>query len=183
MQPSTILQKWLSKHACSEHYLFRTSDLRGLFPGVSDSTFKVLLTRAVHSQLLQRICRGIYYYPEAAKADGMLLFHVAALLRAQHFNYLSLETILSEHGIISQIPVGRITLMSSGRSSIVKCGSFGTIEFVHTAQLPEQLISQLHYDQRRGLWCANISLAIRDMKRTGRNLDLINWDELDESIR
>lgn len=34
--------------------------------------------------------------------------------------------------IISQIPINRITLMSSGRSSIINCGTFGSIEFIHT---------------------------------------------------
>ena len=31
------------------------------------------------------------------------------------FNYISLETALSDEGVISQIPINRITIMSTGR--------------------------------------------------------------------
>jgi hypothetical protein len=34
--------------------------------------------------------------------DGLLLFHAASCLRAHQFNYISLGTVLSDSGIISQ---------------------------------------------------------------------------------
>jgi len=111
-----------------------------------------------------------------------LLFHVAAILRPQEFNYVSLETVLSEVGIISQVPINYISVMSSGRNNIISCGEYGTIEFIHTDQKPENLKDSLIYDQRYGLWKANIKLAIRDMRRTGKNTDLINWDTANELI-
>lgn len=50
----------------------------------------------------------------------------------------------------------------------------GTIEFIHTNQKPTELIKQLTYDYKCGLWRANVALAIRDMKVTHRNCDLID---------
>jgi hypothetical protein len=111
-----------------------------------------------------------------------LLFHAAARLRAHEFNYISLETALSDAGIISQIPMNWITLMSSGRSSLIKCGSWGTIEFVHTAQKAEALSGQLDYDSRCRMWRAKPAQAIRDMKAAKRNLDLIDWSIANEFV-
>lgn len=182
MQPVKYLHDWLSEHANQQHYLFTTHDLRALFPQLSDSAFKTLLSRAVSSSVLKRICRSIYLYRKALPPDGRLLFHVAALIRSDEFNYISLETVLSDVGVISQIPINWISLMSSGRSNIISCGEFGTIEFVHTNQKPVDLIKQLTYDPDCGLWRANVALALRDMKRTHRNCDLINWDIANEFI-
>ena len=84
--------------------------------------------------------------------------------------------------LFSQIPMNWISIMSSGRSSVISCGEFGTIEFVHTKQKPTELIAQLIYDHNCGLWRANVALAIRDMKATHRNCDLIDWGIADELV-
>jgi hypothetical protein len=115
--------------------------------------------------------------------DGLLLFHIAARLRANEFNYISLETVLSEAGVISQMPMNWISLMSSGRSNHITCGRYGTIEFVHTTRKPSELMQQLIYDLRCGLWRANVALALHDMRVTHRNLDLIDWSVANEFIR
>lgn len=182
MQPIKMLSQWLFNNTNHEHYLFTLLDMRSLFPQLSDSAFKTLMSRAVLSELLTRICRGIYLYKPALPKDGLLLYHVAALLRADNFNYISLETVLSDVGVISQIPLNRISIMSSGRNNIITCGEFGTIEYIHTRQDPELMMHQLTYDHRCGLWRANVHLAIRDMKATHRNCDLINWSIVDEFV-
>ncbi len=180
MQPIQRLRKWLTQHA--EHYLFTTNDLRSLFQDLSDNAFKTLLSRAVCSSLIERLCRGLYLYKPAMPHDGLLLFHAAARLRANAFNYISLETVLSDVGIISQIPMNWISIMSSGRSYHSVLRDFGTIEFIHTNQKPTVLAKQLIYDYERGLWRANVALALNDMKATHRNCDLINWDIVNEFI-
>lgn len=182
MQPIKVLDKWLKKNINKQKYLFALQDLRALFPQLTNSAFKTLISRAASSGHLTRICRGIYLYKEAFNNDGLLLFHVAALLRATEFNYISLETVLSDLGIISQVPINSVSLMSSGRSNIISCGEFGSIEFVHTNQKPMNLIKQLTYDEDCGLWRANAELAIRDMKVTHRNCDLIDWNIANEFI-
>ena len=182
MQSNKQLSQWLMQNANDHHYLFHLQDLRALFPELSDTAFKTLISRSVQAQLLTRVCRGIYLFQNTQPHDGLLLFHTAALLRANEFNYISLETALSEAGVISQIPMNWISIMSSGRSYTVDCGQFGHIEFIHTQQKPPSIMHQLSYDHRCGLWRANVALAIRDMKITQRNCDLIDWDIANELI-
>lgn len=182
MQPMKYLAEWLSQNASNNHYLFAHSDLRALCKHLSNASFKTLLSRAVRSSILTRVCRGIYLYKNALPTDGLLLYHTAALLRADEFNYISLETVLSDVGVISQIPINWISIMSSGRSNTISCGEFGTIEFVHTVQKPEDLIDYLIYDRIYGMWRASVSLALRDMKAAHRNCDLIDWDTVHELI-
>ncbi len=183
MQPIRRLMQSLEKLASPEHYLFTPHDLRPLLPTLSDTAFKTLLSRAVAENHLKRICRGLYLYKPVAPQNGLLLFHTAARLRASGFNYLSLETVLSEAGVISQVPINWVSIMSSGRSNIITCGRLGTIEFVHTRQQPDALTKDLHYDSRYKLWRASVALALRDMRATHRSVDLIDWSVADEFIR
>lgn len=182
MQPIKYLSQWLSDNANKQHYLFAQQDFRGLFPELSESAFRALLSRAAASGLLERVCRGIYLYKRGLPSNGLLLFHIVALMRSTQFNYISLETALSDAGVISQIPINWISIMSSGRSNIISCGRFGTIECVHTEQKPGELAPNLVYDKSCGLWRATVAQALRDMKRTQRNCDLIDWDSADEFI-
>ena len=180
MQPMKQLEQVLAELADGEHYLFSSSDLQGALPLQKDMA--VLLSRAEKSRIIKRICRGIYLYARADYPRGLMLFHVAALLRAGEFNYISLETALSDAGVISQIHMNWITLMSSGRSNVIHCGDFGRIEFVHTTQKPDDVADRLIYDPTCRLWRAAPSLALRDMRATRRNKDLINWEVARELI-
>ena len=47
---------------------------------------------------------------------------------------------------------------------------------------PSQVKDQLTYDAARRMWKANVSQAIRDMKATNRNCDLIDWEVANELI-
>ena len=176
------LGNWIGKHASDEHYLFTLQDLRSLCPELSENAFKTTMSRMASAGYLIRICRGLYAHRASIPATGLFLFHVAAVLRASMFNYISLETVLSDCGIISQIPMQWITLMSSGRNGIISCGEFGTVEFIHTRRKPTDIMQQLSYDARCGLWRASPALALRDMKITHRNCDLIDWDAANEFI-
>jgi len=176
------LIQWLDQNANGDHYLFTLQDLRALCPDLSDTAFKTLLSRTVRAGYLTRMCRGLYVCKRVMPSSGLILFHTAALLRANKFNYISLETVLSDCGVISQIPMNWISIMSSGRSNIVSCGEFGTIEFVHTSKRPTHVMDQLSYDADCKLWRASVPLALRDMRAAHRNCDLINWDIANEFI-
>ena len=184
MQPIKQLAQLLEHLATAEQYLFTPGDLRGAFPGQSPGAFKALLSRAEKSGLLNRVCRGLYLYPQVADGEGagLVLFHAAARLRAHAFNYLSLETVLSDAGIISQIPMDWITLISSGRSNLVACGAFGHIEFIHTKRRPADLAGELTYDPRCRLWRGAVTLALLDMRLTRRGTELIDWEAADEFV-
>lgn len=182
MQPVKYLDKWLDENANGDHYLFTIHDLRALYPHLSYASFKTLLSRAVRSGYLGRVCRGLYICERAMPPTGLVLFHAAALLRASEFNYISLETVLSDAGVISQVPMNWVSIMSSGRSSQVSCDHFGTIEFVHTSQTPNAVKDQLSYDSQCHLWRGSVALALRDMKAAHRNCDLIDWNIANEFI-
>ena len=168
MQSIQKLKNNLEKLADPQHYLFSVSDFSALFPQKSQTALMVLLGRAVKNSSLERICRGYYIYQKTAYPKDLVLFHLAARLRADYFCYLSLETVLSEEGIISQIPLGCITLMTSGRSGVINCGKFGRIEFTHTKKSPMDIGHLLAYDFRYGLWRASTQLALQDLHSTGR---------------
>ena len=180
MQPIRQLERLLADLATPEHYLFSAADLQAACPPSSNPA--VLLSRATKAGILRRVCRGIYLYPRTNYPRGRILFHAAALLRASAFNYVSLETALSDAGILSQIPMDCITLMSSGRTNQVACGEYGRIEFIHTARRPDDLAGQLAYDGDCRLWRASPSLALRDMRATRRDLSLVDPEVLRELV-
>lgn len=163
-----------------EHCVFAPSDLAAAVPECRQ--LAVLLSRAAKAGLLRRVCRGIYFYPVPGYIAGNLLFHAAARLRAGEFNYISLETVLSDAGVISQVPMNWISLMTSGRSHVVDCGDYGNIEFVHTSQRPEDISAELVYDAARHLWRASVRQALRDMKATRRSLELVDEEVTGELV-
>lgn len=183
MQPAKQLTYALETLAVPGEGLFTLPDLRSALPNLEPATFRVLVSRVEKQGLLQRVCRGLYRYPRTQGMEpGLLLYRAAARLRADTFNYLSLESALSDAGVISQIPVNWITLMSAGRSQLIDCGRFGHIEFVHTQRRPETLMDELTYDPRCQLWRASLRLALKDMRLTRRNTDLIDENALHESV-
>lgn len=182
MQPIMTIQNGLSKIPERNRKVFALTDLRALLPELNEGAFKSVVTRLEGRGGIVRICRGIYVLPDCDLRGSELLGSVAARLRAGQFNYLSLETVLSDAGIISQIPVNRIMLMSSGRSNVISCGAYGSIEFVHTRKTAEKLAAELSYDAKHQLWRASIPLALRDMKDTRRDTGLVNEEIANEFI-
>jgi predicted transcriptional regulator of viral defense system len=180
MQPLKQLSETLRSLADREHCVFAPSDLAAAVPGCGQ--LPVLLSRATKSGLLRRVCRGIYHFPVKDYPAANLLFHAAARLRAGEFNYLSLESVLSEADVISQMPMNWITVMTSGRSHVVNCGDFGNIEFIHTAQRPEDVANELSYDVERHLWRASVKQAMRDMKATRRSMELVDKEVAHELV-
>jgi predicted transcriptional regulator of viral defense system len=182
MQPIMTIQSELSKIPEKNGRVFSLNDLRVLLPGHDDGAFKSVVTRLERRGGLTRVCRGIYVMPDCNLRGSELLSRAATRLRAGQFNYLSLETVLSDAGVISQIPMNRIMLMSSGRSNVISCGAYGTIEFVHTRKKAEELAGELSYDPRLQLWRASVSLALRDMRDTRRDTGLVNEEIANEFI-
>ncbi|MEX2581616.1 MAG: type IV toxin-antitoxin system AbiEi family antitoxin domain-containing protein [Verrucomicrobiales bacterium] len=180
MQPLRQLDQALRTLADRDHCVFAASDLAAAVPECGQ--LAVLLSRAAKAGLLRRVCKGIYVYPVKDYPVGNLLFHAAARLRAGEFNYLSLESVLSDAGVISQVPMNWISLMSSGRSHVVDCGDYGHIDFVHTAQRPDDVAGELVYDPDHRLWRASVRQALRDMKATRRSLELVDEEVLHELV-
>ena len=182
MQPIKQLAEVLADLADREHYLFSLHDLEAVSPQLSTAAFKAMIGRAINNNLLKRVCRGLYLYPKVDYPSGLVLYHVAAHLRANEFNYISLESALSAVGVISQVPMSWITIMSTGRTYTLDCGSFGHIEFIHTKKKIDSIASQLSYDSDCRLWRASVKQALQDMEATRRNTDLVDWEVVREFI-
>ncbi len=182
MQPIKQLTQILENLADEEHYLFSLRDLSAIIPEQSSAAFKAMIGRAKKNGLLRPVCRGLYLYAKVNYPAGLILYHTAARLRAHEFNYISLESVLSDAGVISQVPMNWVTLMSSGRSYIVDCGAFGHIEFIHTKKSIDSVVSQIIYDPRCRLWRATVGLALRDMALSRRSTDLVDWEAAHEFI-
>ncbi len=165
-----------------ERYLFTLGDMAALVPGCSAGALKTLASRVAADGGLERVCRGLYLFPRVPYPADLVLYHAAARVRADRLCYLSLESVLSDAGVISQIPTHWITLMTSGRSGEIACGRFGTLEFVHTRKPPARLAGALAYDARCRLWRATVAQAMADMRATRRNLDLIDPETLHELV-
>jgi hypothetical protein len=181
MQPLRRLTAVLEAVAGPERYIFATADLRSALPDLPTPAFKVLLSRATTGGVLTRVCRGIYVFPKVPFTPGLVLPHAAARLRAGHLLYLSLESALSEYGVISQIPIDRLTLMTSGRRGVIDCGAWGSIEFTHTRRTAHACRGALNFDPERRLWIANAAFALADLRRVGRNLDLVDSTAVGET--
>lgn len=173
MQPISLLKNVLENNADKTHFLFNVQDFYPLFPDFTEENLRMLLSRATKNEILERICKGIYLYPKSGYDSSIVLFKVAAKLRADYLNYVSLESVLSESGAVSQQLLGWITVMTTGRSGKISCGRFGTVELIHTAKPAEKVMPLLRLDARTGMWWANEKLALQDMKVAKRNSDLI----------
>src|ERR1700752_5324048 len=112
-------------------FVFTKHELRKLFSKDSAKTFDEGLARLVKSGLLVRACRGVYVHANANSFNGYVIEHIATALRQGDYNYLSLESMLSEYGVISQIPMDRLTVITTGRSGVYRT-PYGVIEFTHT---------------------------------------------------
>jgi hypothetical protein len=91
---------------------------------------------------------------------------------------VSLETKLSEAGVISQITTA-LTCMTTGSPGRFET-PWGAIEFTHTDR--EIRVGTDVVAQDDGTLEATVRTAVRDVRRVGRNLDLIDHEILAEAI-
>ena len=173
MQPINLLREILENNKDKGHFLFSVQDFSSLFPNFTEENLRMLLSRASKNRILERVCKGIYLYPKSGYDSSLVLFKVASKLRSDCLNYVSLETVLSHESIISQQLLGWITVMTTGRSGVIKCERFGTVELIHTEKHLEKIMPHLRLDIQTGMWWADLELAMQDMKNAKRNMGLI----------
>jgi hypothetical protein len=160
------LDRWDQKGV----WIFSVATLQLMFPGGA-ATVRNALTGHSRSGLLVRAARGWYVNPRARSLPGDVQCALVSHLRPWDSSYISLESALSEAGWISQIP-SRLTVMTTGRTGTFDT-PWGMIEFVHTARKGADLSDGVIFDERRRIHVATPQRAWRDLKRVGRNLDLV----------
>jgi predicted transcriptional regulator of viral defense system len=84
-------------------YVLAKRDVEKLFPDEGEKSLAQSLKRMVGDGLLQRVARGLYVNPAASSKNRWIGEEIAKALRPGQLSYLSLESILSEYGVISQI--------------------------------------------------------------------------------
>ena len=168
--------KQLLAHDAKGRYVFTNSDLSKIFHNDSKRAFRAGLQRLIKSEILIRACTGVYINNLSNNKGSNLLEQVAKTIRRGKYNYVSLESALSEYGVISQIPIDRLTVMTTGRKGEYET-PFGTIEFTHTKR-PLKYILDNSEIIGRPLRFAHKMTAYRDLKRVGRNIHLIDKDTL-----
>lgn len=166
-------------HIRDQHVpLLTKQDLGVMFMEHGD-TLSSTLKRLSQYGALTKVSNGLYA-TEQSKARENMLYNMAAYLRPDEINYLSNESVLCNLSIISQQMLDRITVMTTGRSGTFKT-PFGVIEFTHTKRDPVSILKATSKPHGMPIRLANKHVAVRDLKRIGRNLNMINWEEFNEA--
>ncbi len=153
--------------------VFSRDDLCVMFPDDSPATLNKSIERLTQNGLLERVARGVYVYSLASSKGHYLLEQIALCLRPRELSYISLESALSQYGRISQIPIGVLTLMTTGRSGRYKT-PYGIIEFTHTKRSQTNIAHRVCFEGDSPIPFAKEQAAIEDLKRVGRNLSIVD---------
>ena len=152
--------------------IFTPADLAMMLNRENDKTFRAILTKSVSNQTLKHLTKGVYANANLPPDPKGAIYRIAKILRWKYFSYISLESQLSHLGAISQIPMAYLSLMTTGRSGNFAT-DYGTIEFTHTSRNIGLLEDGVYFDDNIGMFRATEKRAIADLKRVGRNTDMI----------
>jgi len=168
----------LAEYDSKGRHVFTNSDLAKIFSGDSERSLRAGIHRLVASGVLLRVCNGTYVNGLAKSLDTHILECIAKAIRRGEYNYVSLESALSEYGVISQVPIDRLTVMTTGRTETFQT-PFGVIEFTHTKRSVADILASSK-KINRPLRLADKDAAYRDLKRVGRNMHLVDEGTLYE---
>ncbi|MGJ9419807.1 type IV toxin-antitoxin system AbiEi family antitoxin [Massilia sp. CMS3.1] len=154
-----------------------SADLKSMLGTCSPSVVTDAVKTLLSERVLQRVARGVFVNLQAQSRKSYLIEEIACVLRKGYFNYVSLESILSEFGVISQIMISRITVMTTGRKGTFST-PYGIIEFTHSARKIESLVARTLHIEGRPLRIATKRAGAADLVRVGRNTNMIDWEEL-----
>ena len=166
-----VLTNWDRRERC----VYTLGDLARLFPEDAPATLQAGVERQMRAGVLKRACRGVYVYPLGRSFGADVIERVAVALRRSEYNYVSLESALSEYSIISQVPFS-LTVMTTGRGGSIRT-RYGTIEFTHTERSGDSILSST-VEIGRPMRLAKPLAAVRDLRRVGRNTQLIDEEFL-----
>jgi hypothetical protein len=168
----TDLLKKLDSYDRQGGWLITTGVMRQWFPEESAAGLMSSLRRHADNGLITPVSKGIYANDRAHSKPPAPLEHVVGFLRDGHISYLSLESRLSELGLLSQMPMDLLTVMTTGRSALFNT-PYGQVEFIHTKKSLTKLSGELTQERKSPLLRASRTLALRDIKRVGRNVELV----------
>jgi hypothetical protein len=167
----------LKKADLNKLYAFSKQDLWKMFPNEDAKTFEKSLQRLVVDGILERPSKGVYLNALAHSKGATVIEDIASLLRRGDFSYISLESALSEYGVISQAPVSHLTVMTTGAAGTYVT-PYGTIEFTRTKRRPLEVIERSTTAPTHNLRMATKNAAIQDLRRVGRNVNMLDAAEI-----
>jgi hypothetical protein len=168
----------LSKADSAGVWAFTPASFSALMGGIKPDYLKLMMKRLADQGILIRAARGVYVNPHARSRPSDTRRGLLRFLRPREINYISLESKLSEAGAISQITTA-LTCMTTGSPGRFET-PWGTIEFTHSDRKIRIGVDVVVQDD--GTLEATARTAVRDLRRVGRNLDLIDDETLAETI-
>ncbi|MDR1079169.1 MAG: DUF6088 family protein, partial [Propionibacteriaceae bacterium] len=153
-------------------YVHLKRDLAKVF-AESGNNLSQTVKRLTAKGVLIRAARGVYVFAYSPRIGAATIEDVALALRRSEHSFESLESALSQWGLISQVPVDRITLMTTGGAGTFRT-PYGTIEFVHTQADPSEIRANTVERPGHALPIATEAYAVANLRRTRRNLGLID---------
>lgn len=172
MSKSDELLNILANAAKAGGGIHTTAELAFMLGVPCDSAFRKFLADCVKRGLLRRVAKGLYESVVTPPEPEIAVYKIIKKLRSGVLNYISLESQLSHTGDISQVVMGRVTVMTKGRSGCFET-PYGVIEFTHTKRPVEQIAPHLYYDPEIKMYRAYKEQAIADLKHCQRNLHML----------
>jgi hypothetical protein len=139
---------------------------------------KLMMKRLADQGVFIRAARGVYVNPHARSMPDDVRGGLIRFLRPRELTYVSLESKLSEAGAISQIATA-LTCMTTGSPGRFDT-PWGAIEFTHTDR--HIAVGTDVHARDDGVLEATVERAARDLRRVGRNVDLIDEGTLADAI-
>jgi hypothetical protein len=172
------LTRCLAEADAGSVWAFTTASFGALL-GKSDPNYiKLMMKRLAEQGVLMRAARGVYVNPLARSLPADVRRGLLRFLRRREISYVSLESKLSEAGAISQIATA-LTCMTTGSPGAFET-PWGIIEFTHTDRDID--LEKDVYPRDDSTLEATVARAARDLRRVGRNVDLIDSETLAEVI-
>lgn len=157
-------------------YLFSKGDL-GLIFGEEGNALSSTLRRLERDGVLLRVARGLYAFALSHNFSPTTIQDVAIALRPGHFVYESFESAASQWGLISQIPLDRLTVATTGPSGEFET-PFGVVEFTHVGLAPSQIVrDSVDRKPYQPMRIATEGRALKDLLDFNRSVELIDPEE------
>ncbi len=134
--------------------------------------FTKFLTVCTKKGLIRRVAMGVFESTLTPPDPTTAIYKIARKLRCNVISYISLESQLSHTGHISQIPMGRLTIVTKGRSGTFLT-PYGVIEFTHSKKPIRNIAPNLYFDETVGMHRAQAAQAITDLKNCKRNTHML----------
>ena len=149
-----------------------TAELAAMLGERPSAALTKLLSDSVQKGLLRRVAKGLFESRITPPEATTVIYKIAKKLRPGVISYVSLESQLSASGLISQLPIDRLTLVTKGRSGVFNT-PYGVIEFTHSKKKLNHIAAQLNFDPAIQMYRASDQQALADLKDCNRNLGLL----------